>query len=222
MTEQPVPGIQQSFTSKILDKGTGLFQSKAPLNSVHLHLCSLGFPNGNLDRQMILHKYGTHLNEDFSQFLIYDLDDSKGRLIGVEYVVTERLFKTFSQDEKKLWHSLYYEVKSGILLSPRNANENACMNKLLDCYAKTLIFWEPYKESLPLGGPHLWMSFTSDSQVNLDLLHERDRMLQINSEEKRKERMHLPVPILDPKCDTWFKEGEVIQFEIKSNKSDPK
>jgi hypothetical protein len=36
--------------------------------------------------------------------LIFDSNEENARLIGVEYVVSERLFKTLPEDEKKLWH----------------------------------------------------------------------------------------------------------------------
>lgn len=39
-------------------------------------------------------------------------------MIGVEYIISERLFKTLPEDEKKLWHSHISEVKSGLLTAP--------------------------------------------------------------------------------------------------------
>lgn len=83
MTEkQPiVPGIQQSLTSKILETGGGMFQSKAPLNPIHTHLCGIVFFSGDVSRQIVVHKYGAFLNEDFSQFLLYDSDDSNAHLL---------------------------------------------------------------------------------------------------------------------------------------------
>jgi hypothetical protein len=40
------------------------------------------------------------------------------RLIGVEYIISEKLFDTLSDEEKRLWHSHDYEVKGGILFMP--------------------------------------------------------------------------------------------------------
>jgi hypothetical protein len=36
--------------------------------------------------------------------LIFDSNEENARLIGVEYVVSERLFKGLPEEEKKLWH----------------------------------------------------------------------------------------------------------------------
>ncbi len=38
--------------------------------------------------------------------------------MGVEYIISERLFKDPAAEEKKLWHSHQYEVKSGSLIAP--------------------------------------------------------------------------------------------------------
>ncbi len=38
--------------------------------------------------------------------------------MGVEYIISARLFATLPDDEKKLWHSHDYEVKSGSLVAP--------------------------------------------------------------------------------------------------------
>ena len=37
----------------------------------------------------------------------------RARLIGVEYIITEKLFRTLDDEEKKLWHSHKYEIESG-------------------------------------------------------------------------------------------------------------
>lgn len=55
---------------------------------------------------------------DVRQCLLYDSSDANARLIGVEYMVSPKVFETLPEDEKKLWHSHVYEVKSGILIMP--------------------------------------------------------------------------------------------------------
>ena len=49
------------------------------------------------------------------QCLLYDSLEKNARLIGVEYMVSENLFLTLPEEEKKLWHSHEYEVKGGLL-----------------------------------------------------------------------------------------------------------
>lgn len=61
--------------------------------------------------------------------MIYDPDKPNARLIGIEYIISEKLFQTLPEEEKKLWHSHVYEVKSGVLITPRlpNVAENELM-----------------------------------------------------------------------------------------------
>jgi hypothetical protein len=49
------------------------------------------------------------------QCIIYDSDKADARLIGIEYVIDESIFKTLPTEEKKLWHSHKFEVESGTL-----------------------------------------------------------------------------------------------------------
>jgi hypothetical protein len=64
------------------------------------------------------HHYCTHYNQDMRQCAIFDSPQADARLIGVEYIISEKLFDTLSDEEKKLWHSHDYEVKGGILFMP--------------------------------------------------------------------------------------------------------
>lgn len=111
------------------------------------------------------------------QCVIYDSDKPNARLIGIEYIVTEKLFKTLPEEEKKYWHSHIHEVKSGILVAP-NIPEKAeyeLMEKLVTTYGKTVHTWQVDRgDSLPLGPPQLMYSLTDDSQVNWDVLKKRD------------------------------------------------
>jgi hypothetical protein len=52
----------------------------------------------------------SHLNEDVRQCVIYDSPDQHGRLIGVEYIISAKLFEQLPPEEKKYWHSHAYEV----------------------------------------------------------------------------------------------------------------
>jgi hypothetical protein len=36
-------------------------------------------------------------------------------MIGIEYVITEKLFETLPMKEKRYWHSHKHEVESGML-----------------------------------------------------------------------------------------------------------
>jgi len=72
----------------------------------------------DMNRQVEAHHYCTHYNQDVRQCLIYDSPEKNARLIGVEYIVSEKLFQGLPDEEKKLWHTHEYEVKGGILFLP--------------------------------------------------------------------------------------------------------
>ncbi len=64
---------------------------------------------------MEAHHYCMHYNQDMRQCAIFDSPEADACLIGVKYIISEKLFNTLSDEEKKLWHSHDYEVKGEIL-----------------------------------------------------------------------------------------------------------
>lgn len=72
----------------------------------------------DMNRQVEAHHYCTHYNQDMRQCLIYDSPEPNARLIGVEYIVSEKLYQGLPDEEKKLWHTHEFEVKGGILFIP--------------------------------------------------------------------------------------------------------
>ena len=86
--------------TKALEAGAELLQSEAPLRSVHAHVCGFHFYNGEPERQVIAHHYCSHRGEDFLQCVIYDSDKPNARRIGIEYIISEELFRTLPEEEK--------------------------------------------------------------------------------------------------------------------------
>ncbi len=71
-----------------------------------------------MSRQMEAHHYYMHYNQDMRQCAIFNSPEADTRLIDVEYIISEKLFNTLSDEEKKSWHSHDYEIKGGILFMP--------------------------------------------------------------------------------------------------------
>jgi hypothetical protein len=113
------PGGPRTGKTKALEAGAEMLQSEALLRSIHAHVCGFHFYNGEPQRQVIAHHYCSDRGEEFLQCVIYDSDKPDARLIGIEYIISERLFQTLPEEEKKFWHSHVYEVKSGSLIAPR-------------------------------------------------------------------------------------------------------
>ncbi|RUP06170.1 DUF1264-domain-containing protein [Jimgerdemannia flammicorona] len=189
--------------------------------------------SNDMTRQVEAHHYCAHVNEDVRQCLIYDSGEASARLIGVEYVISERLFDGLPEEEKKYWHSHNYEVKSGQLVMPMpsltpssvvKSAEKLALEKLVPTYGKTWHLWQVDKgDTLPMGPAQLMMSFTGDHQVKSSLLLNRDQRLGVDTEKKRIERQDIPSHQPHPGADHWQegadgKEGTAWQVKMEPTK----
>jgi hypothetical protein len=210
------PGDEKSGKSKVLETGADLLQSKAPLRKINAYLDGFHFYNGNIDAQMEAHHYVSQLNEDMHQAIIYDGNGEDAKIMGVEYIISERLFKTLDEEEKKLWHSHHHEVKSGALIAPGipEVAEHELMEKLVSTYGKTIHTWHTDQQrELPVGSPMIMMGFTKDGQLKQQLLDDRDKRFNIKTADKKKNREDIIMPNVDPLANAWEK-GHVRQFVI--------
>lgn len=210
------PGDEKPAKDKLLETGADLLQDKSPLRHFNAYLNGFHFYNGNIRAQMEAHHYVHQLNEDVYQAIIFDGNGPDAKLMGVEYIITERLFKTLPEEEKKLWHSHHYEVKSGSLIAPGipDIAEHELMEKLVSTYGKTIHTWHTDQQrTLPLGSPMIMMGFTKDGQIHPQLLTERDKRFNVSTGENKKEREDIPMPMVDPMANAWER-GELRQFVI--------
>jgi hypothetical protein len=97
-----------------------------------------------MSRQIIAEHYCAHLNDEVLQCVLYDSNKPGARLIGIEYIVSARIFESLPPEEKKLWHSHNYEVKSGVLTAPGMGDtaEKDLMKALIGTYGKTWHTWQ--------------------------------------------------------------------------------
>lgn len=210
------PGENKTTKTKILNSSANLIQDKTPLKKFNSYLNGFHFYNGNINAQMEAHHYVNQLNEDLYQAVIFDGNGTDAKLMGVEYIVTEKVFKTLSNEEKKLWHSHVYEVKSGELIAPGipNKAEYELMEKIISTYGKTIHTWHTDQQKvLPVGSPMVMMAFTKDGQLMPNLIKARDKRLNVSTLDKRKQRQTIKKPKTDPLANAWQK-GEIKQFII--------
>lgn len=210
------PGADKSAKSTALEVGADVLQDKTPLRKMDMYLDGFHFYNGNMDGQMEAHHYVTQLNEDFHQAIIFDGNGEDAKIMGVEYIISAKLFATLPEEEKKLWHSHHYEVKSGTLIAPGipEAAELELMEKLVSTYGKTIHTWHTDQgKEIPFGSPMLMMGFTKDGQIHPELVAERDQRFNVSTEEKKKSRQKIPMPTVDPAANAWEK-GEIRQFQV--------
>lgn len=222
-TDSPVdePGSQKSAKSKTLETGAELLQAKAPLKKFNTYLNGFHFYNGNIAGQMEAHHYVSQLNEDVHQAIIFDGNTEDAKIMGIEYIISEKLFKTLDEEEKKLWHSHHYEVKSGTLIAPGipDIAEHELMEKLVSTYGKTIHTWHTDQQrDLPVGSPMIMMGFTKDGQLKPALLNARDGRFNISTDDKKQNRIDIPLPQVDPDANAWERgKAHVRQFTISNN-----
>ncbi|KAL4381794.1 hypothetical protein AHAS_Ahas04G0169100 [Arachis hypogaea] len=117
-----------------------------------------------------------------------DLHSNKG-VPGVEYIISDRIFEDLPDEEKKLWHSYAYEVKLGLLISPRVPEMIAMpeLENLAKSYGKFWCTWQADREDrVPLGAPALMISpqpqGVKPRLVRPDLVHQRDAKYHVSSD----------------------------------------
>jgi len=213
------PGRPKDVKSRTLEAGADLIQSKSPLKKFNTYLDGFHFYNGNIKAQMEAHHYVSQLNEDVHQAIIFDGNGDNAKIMGIEYIISERLFKTLPIEEKKLWHSHHYEVKSGELIAPGlpEVAEQELMEKLVSTYGKTIHTWHTdQNRALPMGAPMLMMGFTKDGQLQPDLITARDKRFNTSMNKEKENRKDISAPKVNPEANAWER-GEIRQFTISNN-----
>ncbi|VTU39360.1 hypothetical protein H6CHR_05456 [Variovorax sp. PBL-H6] len=208
------PGAAKEASTRALEAGASALQDKPPIEAINAYLDGFHFYSGSPQMQMEAHHYCAVLNEELIQCVIYDGNVKDAKLMGVEYIVSERLFKTLPEPEKALWHSHVHEVKSGQLIAPGipQAAEHALMTKLVGTYGKTFHTWHTDQDKqLPTGIPQVMMGFTADGQVDAAMVGERDKRFGIATADKKKQREDIVAPAIADGADAW-QQGRVVQL----------
>jgi len=194
--------------------GAGLLPDEGPLGAIDAHLCGFHFYSGDMKRAIRVDHYCSHVNADVFQCVIYDSAAKNARLIGVEYIISEALFKQLPEEEKKLWHSHRYEVMSGQLTASglSDAAEKELMKEFVTTYGKTWNLWQVDRgDPLPLGLPKLMMGFTADGQADPAMVAKRDRDLHVDLAQVKAKRADFPTRPVAEGADGW-QQGQAFQI----------
>lgn len=191
-------------------------QPKYPLDAMSTYLNGFHFYADDMGRQVEATHFCTHLRHDLHQCVIYDSNAADARLIGIEYIISAEKFATLPEDEKKLWHSHHYEVKSGMLVAPGipDLAERSYFEDLVSTYGKTFHTWQYDKADFPFGIPQLMMGFTDDGQADENATRERDERLGVSTPDKRRDRADIPMPDVDPAANSW-QSGRSVQTTLE-------
>jgi hypothetical protein len=192
---QPL-GEGRSLWRTTLEAGASLLQSMTPLKDFDIYVAGLHCAKHEPGMQMEAHHFCRQVNQDFFQCVLFDGNTVDANLIGIEYIVSERLFDSLPEDEKPYWHPHNYEVLSGQLCAPGlpDVAERAFLKELMNSYGKTWHTWHTGRhdgepgDALPLGDPKLMWSFNRDGEADERLKRDFQQTMGIDEADKRAQR----------------------------------
>ena len=140
--------------------------AKAPIAEV-LH-CPLAFAGVHLLKDLpeypqVAYHYCKALNDDVSQCVLYDGTGPDARLIGIEYLVSDALYRKMPPEEKVYWHDHRYEVDSGLIrsLTQTGPEEKQTLAGVRTLWGKVFHTWASGK-TYPAGPPRLFWAVTGE------------------------------------------------------------
>jgi hypothetical protein len=209
-------GKGHSIKHRALDLAASIMQPKYPIEAISTFLNGFHFYADDMGRQVEAHHFCIHLQHDLHQCIIFDSNQPGARLIGIEYIVSEERFRQLPDDEKRLWHSHHYEVKSGELVAPGipELAERAYFRDLVSTYGKTFHTWQVDRDDFPYGIPQLMMGFTQDGQIDENLVENRDRRFGVSWQQRRERRANIQMPQLIAGANSW-ESGTSVQTCIR-------
>src|SRR3954470_13319507 len=131
-----LPGDEKTPKTKTLEVGAKVLQGNSPVAKMDIYLDGFHPMKDHPDHQMEAHHYCHQMNEDFAQCALFDGSGPQANLNGIEYIISEKLFHTLPDAEKKYWHPHNGEILSGQLIAPGipEAAEKALMRDKMNSY----------------------------------------------------------------------------------------
>ncbi|MDX2038170.1 MAG: DUF1264 domain-containing protein [Isosphaeraceae bacterium] len=101
------------------------------------------------------------LNDDVNQCLLYDGTGPNAKLIGVEYLVSDKIYRSMPESEKTHWHDHLHEVDSGLIrsLTQTGKEEAETLAAVRTLWGKVYHTWID-GEIYPQGPARLFWSVT--------------------------------------------------------------
>jgi len=107
--------------------------------------------------QMRVTHYCQAVNDDLIQCVVYDGNTKTAHLIGVEHIISDKLYQSLPASEKPYWHPPDGEVDTGMLDLPGmpEAQKQELLKAIRSTHGKTWHVWDPSKDKIPMGRPSL-------------------------------------------------------------------
>ena len=192
-------GEDKSGWLAVLEQGANVLQQTGPMSGFDVYVVGLHCAKDHPDMQMEAHHYCRVVNDDLLQCVLFDGNTAHANLIGIEYIVSERMFDTLPEAEREYWHPHNYEILSGQLAAPGlpAVAEKALMKQLMNSYGKTWHTWHTGRhddrpgDALPMGEAMLMWSFNRDGEADEALHLNRDEAMRLDTMAKRDHRHDL-------------------------------
>jgi hypothetical protein len=194
-------GADRTSKTAALESGANVMQAKAPVEKIAMYLNGFHVSKDDPAMQMEAHHYCNQVNEDLAQCVLFDGNTAEARMMGIEYIISERLYGTLPTEERAYWHPHNYEILSGQLRMPGlpDAAEKEALKGKMNSYGKTWHTWmtgvhNQKADPLPLGPPHLQWSFNRDGEAASGMVAARDERFGFSTADARRDRQDL-VPL---------------------------
>jgi len=174
----------------------------APVDAMHLYLCAFHTAKENPGFQVAAHHFCAPQGKDLHQCVVYDSKGPNAKLLGIEYIIGDDVYRTLPAEEKKYWHPHAYEIVSGQLIAPDMPKQgDDIFPGLINTWGKTWHTWRDPSTALPMGEPILIWSANGDGQVDQKQVDKRDAQYGISTKEIRERRksMGYVVPNIPPR-----------------------
>ena len=71
-----------------------------PVNGIHAHFCGIHIAKKNPKFQIVTQHYCSARSDDMHQCLLYDSCEANAKLLGIEYIITERVYRDLPNSER--------------------------------------------------------------------------------------------------------------------------
>jgi hypothetical protein len=195
-------GEGKPWKASLLESGADFLQNNAPVQQFDIYMAGFHCAKHEPGMQMEAHHYCHQVNGEFLQCILFDGNTRDANLIGVEYIISERLFDSLPAEEQAHWHPHNYEIFSGELVAPGlpSSAEKAMLSFLVNSYGKTWHTWKTCEhndpsrgDALPIGEPQLMWSFNRFGELDDAMKKDRNQAMGVNDDKKRSERSDLAV-----------------------------